>query len=119
MRSGRFVVGFALLAGASATIFAQLPIPVQGQRGGAQGQQAPQGQRGQRGAQPATPASTPVVSPIAMMSQEITDQGPEHIKDLKDCECNVGECRTASRYPAFKGSLEVCLLYTSPSPRDS
>ena len=45
MWSGRFVLGFALLAGASATIFAQLPIPVQGQRGGAQGQQAPQGQR--------------------------------------------------------------------------
>jgi hypothetical protein len=84
MRSGRFVVGFALLAGASATVFAQLPIPVQGQRGGAQGQQAPQGQRGQRGAQPATP----VVSPIAMVSQEITGPGKfyETLMELKPAD---------------------------------
>jgi len=87
MWSGRFVVGFALLAGAGAT-FAQLPIPVQGQRGGAQGQQAPQGQRGQRGAQLATPASTPVVSPIAMVSQEITGPGKfyETLMELKPAD---------------------------------
>src|SRR6187455_1015053 len=87
MWSGRFVVGFALLAGAGAT-FAQLPIPVQGQRGGAQGQQAPQGQRGQRGAQPATPAATPVVSPIAMVSQEITGPGKfyETLMELKPAD---------------------------------
>ena len=88
MWSGRFVVGFALLAGASATVFAQLPIPVQGQRGGAQGQQAPQGQRGQRGAQPAAPAATPVVSPIAMVSQEITGPGKfyETLMELKPAD---------------------------------
>jgi hypothetical protein len=64
------------------TVSAQLPIPVQGQRGPAQGGQA--GQRGQRGAQPA-PAATPIVSPIATASAEVTGPGAfyETLMELK------------------------------------
>src|SRR5678815_4224784 len=52
------------------------------------GQQAPQGQRGQRGAQLATPDSTPVVSPIAKVSQEITGPGKfyETLMELKPAD---------------------------------
>jgi hypothetical protein len=72
------------------TVLGQLPIPVQGgaqgggQRGG--GGQAQQGGRGQRGAQqPAAPAVTPVVSPIAAASAEITGPGKfyETLMELK------------------------------------
>jgi hypothetical protein len=78
-------MGFALLMGAGATIFGQLPIPVQGQRGGGQGQQAPQGQRGQRGGQAAAPTANPVVSPIATASSEVTGPGKfyETLMELK------------------------------------
>jgi hypothetical protein len=84
--STRFVMGLALLIGASAAMRGQLPIPVQGQRGGGgQGQQAVQGQRGQRGGQAAAPAATPVVSPIATVSSEITGPGKfyETLMELK------------------------------------
>src|SRR4029453_6522658 len=85
MKGTRFLMGMALLIGAGATILAQLPIPVQGQRGGGQGQQAPQGQRGQRGGQAAAPAAPPVVSPIATVSPEITGPGKffETLMELK------------------------------------
>jgi hypothetical protein len=66
------------------TLSGQLPIPVQGQRGGAQGQgQAGRGQRG--GAQPAAPAAPPVVSAIATASAEITGPGQfyETLMELK------------------------------------
>src|SRR4030095_7762992 len=64
----------------------QLPIPVQGQRGGGQGQQGGQGQRGQRGGtQAAAPAVTPVVSPLATVSAEIIGPGKfyETLMELK------------------------------------
>ena len=81
----RFAMVLALLIAAGTTVFGQLPIPVQGQRGGAQGQQAPQGQRGQRGGQATAPVSTPVVSPIATISSEITGPGKffETLMELK------------------------------------
>src|SRR4029453_356649 len=73
-RSGRFVVTFALLIGAGATILGQLPIPVQGQRGGPN-QQATKGQRGQRGGTPEAPAPTPVCAPISTVSSYNTWPG--------------------------------------------
>src|SRR5262245_27339542 len=84
--SNRFVMGLALMIGVGITALGQLPIPVQGQRGGGQGQQAAQGQRGQRGGgQPAAPAVAPAVSPIAMISPEITGPGKfyETLMELK------------------------------------
>jgi hypothetical protein len=80
------VMSLALIIGAGATMRGQLPIPVQGQRGGAQGQQAPvQGQRGQRGGQAAVPTATPVLSPLATVSPEITGPGKvyETLMELK------------------------------------
>jgi hypothetical protein len=85
------------LAGGGVTLLGQLPIPVQGQRGGQagqgagqgqrgqQGQQAGQGGRGQRGAQAAAPAAPQVVSPIAAASAEITGPGRfyETLMELK------------------------------------
>jgi hypothetical protein len=71
------------------SVFGQLPIPVQGQRGGGQGQQGQAGgggQRGQRGAQAAaTPAAPPVVSPLASASAEVTGPGKfyETLMELK------------------------------------
>jgi Alpha/beta hydrolase domain len=88
-RSNRVVVGLALLIGVGITTLGQLPIPVQGQRGGGQGQQPPQGQRGQRGGgQAAAPATTPVVSPIATVSPEITGPGKfyETLMELKSTD---------------------------------
>ena len=69
-----------------AVALGQLPIPVQGQRGGGQGQQGGQGQRGQRGGtQAAAPAVTPVVAPLATVSAEITGPGKfyETLMELK------------------------------------
>jgi hypothetical protein len=85
-RSSRFAIGLALLIGVGLTCLGQLPIPVQGQRGGGgQGQAAAQGQRGQRGAQAAAPAAPPVVSAIATASAEITGPGKfyETLMELK------------------------------------
>src|SRR5262249_37055681 len=64
------------------TVLAQLPIPVQGQRGGQGPQPAPQGPRGQA-TQPQDPP--PVVSPIASASAEITGPGKfyETLMELK------------------------------------
>src|SRR5688572_30222315 len=84
----------AVVAIGAVTGAGQLPIPVQGQRGGdGQGQQAQppggqgqRGQRGQRGAQAATvPAAPQVVSPIATVSAEITGPGKfyETLMELK------------------------------------
>jgi hypothetical protein len=76
-------------------LLGQLPIPTQGgaqgggQRGGGGGaqQQGGQGQRGQRGGQQqaAAPAVTPVVSPIATASPEVTGPGKfyETLMELK------------------------------------
>jgi Alpha/beta hydrolase domain len=84
-RSHRFVpaatlVSMALLIGGT-IVLGQLPIPVQGQRGAGQGQ----GQRGQRGGQAAAPTAPPVVSPIAIVSAEITGPGKfyETLMELK------------------------------------
>jgi hypothetical protein len=70
------------------TLLGQLPIPVQGQRGGAAGAGQGQGQRGQRGAQPAAPAAPPVVSPIATASPEVTGPGRfyETLMELKNTD---------------------------------
>jgi len=87
MKRTGFVIVLALLIGAGTTILGQLPIPVQGQRGGGQGQETPQGQRGQRGQAPA-PAAAPVVSPIARISSEITGPGKfyETLMELKPAD---------------------------------
>jgi len=79
-----------VLAVGAITVFAQLPIPVQGQRGG-QTPPAPQpGQPGQRGggrgSQPApAPDPPPVVSAIATASPEVTGPGKffETLMELK------------------------------------
>ena len=79
-----------VLAIGAITVFAQLPIPVQGQRGG-QTPPAPQpGQPGQRGggrgSQPApAPDPPPVVSAIAAASPEVTGPGKffETLMELK------------------------------------
>ncbi len=66
------------------TVLGQLPIPLQGQRGG-QGQRG-QGGQGQRGQQPAQPQDPPpVVSAIANVSAEITGPGKffETLMELK------------------------------------
>jgi len=87
MGSTRFAMvlahSVALLIAAGITVLGQLPIPVQG-RGDAQGQ-APQVQRGPRGGQATAPAVTPVVSPIATVSAEITGPGKffETLMELK------------------------------------
>ena len=85
MKRTGFVIVLALLIGAGTTILGQLPIPVQGQRGGGQGQQTPQGQRGQRGGQAPAPAAPAVVSPLARISSEITGPGKfyETLMELK------------------------------------
>jgi len=80
----RFVLAFAfasLLLLLSNGALGQLPIPVQGQRGGGQGQ----GQRGQRAGQPAASAAPQVVAPIATVSAEITGPGKfyETLMELK------------------------------------
>jgi hypothetical protein len=85
-RSSRFAIGLVLFIGVGLTGLGQLPIPVQGQRGGGgQGQAAPQAQRGQRGAQAAAPTAPPVVSAIATVSPEITGPGEfyETLMELK------------------------------------
>jgi hypothetical protein len=77
-----------VMAGGVITVFGQLPIPVQGQRGGQTPPQAPQpGQRGGgRGPQPApAPDPPPVVSAIATASAEVTGPGKffETLMELK------------------------------------
>jgi|KBSMisStandDraft_5_1062788.scaffolds.fasta_scaffold15115_5 hypothetical protein len=79
-----------VLAVGAITVFAQLPIPVQGQRGGQAPPLAPQpgqpGQRGGRGSQPApAPDPPPVVSAIAAASPEVTGPGKffETLMELK------------------------------------
>jgi len=80
-----------VLAVGAITVFAQLPIPVQGQRGGQAPPLAPQpGQPGQRGggrgSQPApAPDPPPVVSAIATASPEVTGPGKffETLMELK------------------------------------
>ena len=87
-RSTRFAAGLVLMVTAGLTALGQLPIPVQGQRGG-QNQPAAQGQRGQRGGQqPAAPAAPPVVSPIAVASAEVTGPGKfyETLMELKSTD---------------------------------
>ena len=87
-RSTRFAAGLVLMVTAGLTALGQLPIPVQGQRGG-QNQPAAQGQRGQRGGQqPAAPAAPPVVSPIAVASAEVTRPGKfyETLMELKSTD---------------------------------
>ena len=83
----RWVLTAVFVMGLGITVLAQLPIPVQGQRGGGQGQ-GQQGQRGQRGGgapAAAAPAAPPVVSPIATVSAEITGPGKfyETLMELK------------------------------------
>ena len=79
-----------VLAVGAITVSAQLPIPVQGQRGGQAPPLAPQpgqpGQRGGRGSQPApAPDPPPVVSAIAAASPEVTGPGKffETLMELK------------------------------------
>ena len=87
-RSTRFAAGLVLMVTAGLTALGQLPIPVQGQRGG-QNQPAAQGQRGQRGGQqPTAPAAPPVVSPIAVASAEVTGPGKfyETLMELKSTD---------------------------------
>ena len=64
------------------SIPAQLPIPTQ------RGAGPQQGQRGQRGAQAAAPAASPVVSPLATASAEITGPGAfyETLMELKPAD---------------------------------
>ena len=86
-RSTRFAAGLVLMVTAGLTALGQLPIPVQGQRGGQN--QAPQGQRGQRGGQqPAAPVAPPVVSPVASASPEVTGPGKfyETLMELKSTD---------------------------------
>ncbi|MEP7304385.1 MAG: alpha/beta hydrolase domain-containing protein, partial [Acidobacteriota bacterium] len=71
------------------TTLGQLPIPVQGQRGGeaapaAPGQEGQRG-RGQRGQQAQAPDPPPVVSPISTISPEVTGPGKfyETLMELK------------------------------------
>jgi hypothetical protein len=68
------------------SISAQLPIPVQGQRGTSPA--AVQGQRGQRGTPVPSSAASPVVSPIAAASPEITGPGAfyETLMELKPAD---------------------------------
>src|ERR1700740_3645518 len=79
----------ALALAASATLFAQLPIPVQGQRGqappGGQGQGPGRGGRGGRGGDVQAPDPPPVVSPMATATPEITGPGKfyETLMELK------------------------------------
>jgi hypothetical protein len=85
----RIVLVSVVVAISVITALGQLPIPVQGQRGGqgqgqrGQGGQGGQGQRGQQAAQPQDPP--PVVSPIASVSAEITGPGKffETLMELK------------------------------------
>ena len=75
----RLAIAAVLVAMFAMMALAQLPIPVQGQRGG-------QGQRGQGGQQAAQPQDPPpVVSPIASVSAEITGPGKffETLMELK------------------------------------
>jgi len=67
-----------------ASLSGQLPIPVQGQRGGI----PEQGQRGQRGAPAAAPTSNPLVSPLGTASAEITGPGMfyETLMELKSTD---------------------------------
>ena len=85
MSSTRLAILLSLSIATAPAVLGQLPIPVQGQRGGGQGQQAPQGQRGQRGGQPTAPAVNPVVSPLATISSEIAGPGKffETLMELK------------------------------------
>jgi hypothetical protein len=81
----RRVAGALLTSGlliGGMTLLAQLPIPVQG----AQGQRGGGGQRGAPAA--AAPAPTPVVSPIASVSAEITGPGRfyETLMELKPAD---------------------------------
>jgi hypothetical protein len=72
----------AALAAQALTMPGQLPIPVQGQRGGNPGGAGGPAQRGQRGAQAPTQQ---VVSPVAAVSAEITGPGRfyETLMELK------------------------------------
>src|SRR2546427_12533722 len=89
-RTTQLIVTVSLAAAAVAisvmTTFGQLPIPIQGQRGG-QGQgQRGQGGQGQRGQQPAQPQDPPpVVSAIATASAEVKGPGKfyETLMELK------------------------------------
>jgi hypothetical protein len=71
----------AVAALSAITTLGQLPIPVQGQRGG----QAQQGQRGQRGQQVQPQDPPPVVSAIATAMAEVTGPGKfyETLMELK------------------------------------
>src|SRR6476661_8041156 len=78
----------SLAVAGAATLFAQLPIPVQGQRGqtpAAPGQQGQGRGRGGRGGDVQAPDPPPVVSPLAVATPEITGPGKfyETLMELK------------------------------------
>jgi hypothetical protein len=84
------VFAASLAVAGAATLFAQLPIPVQGQRGqapepGQQGQGPGRGGRGGRGADVYAPDPPPVVSALATATPEITGPGKfyETLMELK------------------------------------
>ena len=81
-----FIVGFVVFLSVISvmTVLGQLPIPVQGQRGG-QGQQQAGQRQGQRGQPTQPPDPPPVVSPIASASAEVTSPGKfyETLMELK------------------------------------
>src|SRR5689334_24217801 len=76
------LVSFAFVVAAAVPLAAQLPIPVQGQRGTVDGRGGGRG-RGQEA--PQAPDSPPVVSPVASASPEITGPGKfyETLMELK------------------------------------
>src|ERR1051326_1022791 len=83
------VFAASLAVAGAATLFAQSPIPVQGQRGQApapgQGQGPGRGGRGGRGGDVYAPDPPPVVSPLATATPEITGPGKfyETLMELK------------------------------------
>ena len=65
-------LGAVIMAGTAIAVSGQSAIPTQGGRGG-RGQ--PQGQRGGGPPQPSNLPATPVVSPLATISAEVTSPG--------------------------------------------